>query len=105
MQTLVRRADNVALYLIPDSTNVNMSGTMTTVEGPPGPFVIGDHPSSTLTLHANVTTGSGSDDSSVLRGTSVKARLAKVDHSGNVESGSVWSGGAYTYNGSAWGAV
>ena len=105
MKTLVRRADNVSLYLIPDSTTVNTSGANVVVEGPPGPFVIGDPPTSALTLHTDVTTGDGADDSRVLRGTSIKARQAKVDQNGNVESGSFWSGGAYTYNGSAWGTV
>ena len=99
MQTLVRRADNVSLYLIPDSTTVDMTGTHSRVNGPPGPFVIGDVTTSALRLYTDVTTGGG-DDSRVLRGTSVKARTANEG-----ESGSFWVGGGYTYDGSSWAAV
>lgn len=100
MQTLIRRADNVSLYLIPDSTTVDMTGTDTIVTGPSGPlFKIGDHTTARLRLYTGVTTGGG-DDSRVLRGTSIKARAAKEG-----ESGSFWVGGGYTYDGSAWAAV
>ena len=95
MKTLVRKADNVSIYLFNDSRSVTIENDKIIVGADANDalnrtnykvnaFVIGDHNSSTVTLHTNVATPPQDSED---------------------PPNTIWEGGKYTYNGSAWAAV
>ena len=90
MKTLVRKADNVSIYLFNDSRSVTIAGDKITVAADAtdaykvDAYVIGDHNSSTVTLHSSVATPPQDSED---------------------PPNTIWEGGKYTYNGSAWAAV
>ena len=95
MKTLVRKADNVSIYLFNDSRSVTIESDKIIVGADANDdlnrtnykvnaFVIADHNSSTVTLHTNVATPPQDSED---------------------PPNTIWEGGKYTYNGSAWAAV
>ena len=103
MKTLVKQSDNVSIYLFNDSRSVTIASDKIIVGADAGDtvivngdtrsnrtnykvdaFVIGDHNSSTVTLHTSVATPPQDSED---------------------PPNTIWEGGKYTYNGSAWAAV
>ena len=91
MKTLVEKATNISVFILPDSDTVDMSGSMIAVSGS-SDFTIGDKKCepSLMTLHENAGTKSNG------------VEYLKGGVGGSDVKASDWFARKYKYDGSAW---